>query len=59
MDVVQGELLSTTCSLDVQWGSLSTNNNFYNCRNVGLAASSQPGTGMNKNSDTGTSPVPE
>jgi hypothetical protein len=37
----------------------TSNNSFLKCRNVGRPASSPSGTGMNKNSDAGTSPVPE
>jgi hypothetical protein len=52
----QGVSLSSPCSLDVHWVSLSlppTNNSFLNARMSDCTASSQAGTGMNKNSDAG------
>jgi hypothetical protein len=58
---VQGVSLSTTCSLDVHWVSLlaSTTTAFLNAGMSDCPASSQSGTGINKNSDAWTSPVPE
>jgi hypothetical protein len=56
-----GCTLSTTCSLDVHWVSLSPppTTAFLNAGMSDCPASSQSSTGMNKNSDAGTSPVPE
>ncbi len=57
---VQGVSLSTTCNLDVHWASLSPPPTaFLNAVMSDCPASSQSGTGMNKNSDAGTSPVSE
>jgi hypothetical protein len=59
---VQGVSLSTTCSLDMQCVGIhftTTNNSFLNAGMSDCPASSQSGTGMNKNSDAGTSLIPE
>jgi hypothetical protein len=49
---VQGVSLSTTCSLNVHWVSLSPPTTaFLNAGMSDCPASSQSGTGMNKNSD--------
>jgi hypothetical protein len=47
---LQDEVFSTTCSMDVQGLSLFTFKNFFlNARKPDCPASSQSGTGMNKN----------
>jgi hypothetical protein len=52
--------LSTTCSLDVNWVSLSPPKTaFLNAGMSDFPASSQSGTGMNKDADAGTCLVPE
>jgi hypothetical protein len=65
---VQGVSISTASSMDVQGVSISTAssmdgragcNPFVNAGMSDCPASSQSESGMNKNADAGTSPVPE
>jgi hypothetical protein len=61
MDMQPGVLLYTSCSLDVHRVSLSPPKTtaFLIAGMSDCLASSQSGTGMNKNSDAGNNPAPE
>ncbi len=51
--------LSTTCSLDTGYPFLHHQHQQLDVYRMDCPASSKSGTGMNKNADAGTSPVPE